>query len=152
MDAGIRDASDGAATTDDGGTAEDDGGAFNAEVGPDTALVFGPEVGPDAPVDSPVDAWVGEVGDALSTDGDFENCYLAIKNNNYAAQGADPCSSCKENEYSRETECKAKLDCLAAAGAECVSGSNCYTDCMNAGGGGTPAATCAANLVTAACL
>jgi hypothetical protein len=152
-DAGVSDAGIDAPATD-GGALDDDGGASNSEVGADTGSVSGPEVGPDAPVDSPFDAAVGEVGDALSIDGEADNCYLAIKNNNYAAGSATPCGSCMDNNSApKALECTAALDCLAAHGMSCRPGGegNCYLDCLNAGGGpGAAGGICAINLITAA--
>lgn len=146
FDGGVSDANIDAPTTDGNVSVQD---ALASEAGPDTASDSASEVGLDAAIDSPVDAPFGEVGDALGLDGEAGNCYLAIKNNGYAAGAATPCGTCLENTLSRATECKTIVDCLAAAGMSCVG--NCYTDCFNQGGGGSVTATCVTNLIEAAC-
>ena len=130
----------------------DDGGESNSEVGEDTGVVSGPDAGVDSPVDAPVaDALAVEAGDALALlDGVSGNCYQQIKDNGYAAGTATPCASCKDNNsFSKENDCKAALDCLAAAGMSCTG--NCFDICLDQGGGaGGPGGVCVTNLITAA--
>jgi hypothetical protein len=123
----------------------------NSEVGGDVGAADAASdvTTPDAPAaDSPVDAAAVEVGDALSLlDGEAGNCFQTIKNSGYAA-GAASCSTCMENTLSRETECKAIVDCLVTAGGVSCTG-NCYTGCINQGGGGSVTAACVSALMVA---
>jgi hypothetical protein len=67
--------------------------------------------------------------------------------NGYASPPAMPCSACLENGMSRETQCKAMLDCLDT-NYPCTG--NCYTGCRNTNGVSGPSEACVMALLSAA--
>jgi hypothetical protein len=75
------------------------------------------------------------------------NCVETIILNGYSTTGAMPCSACMENGMSRETPCKAMIDCLEMM-YPCTG--NCYSQCGNSAGISGPSAACVMALLTAA--
>jgi len=76
------------------------------------------------------------------------NCMGQVVSNAYACGAAPACSACMVNSVSKEEQCKAGVDCLAAAGASCDS--NCQLNCFNKAGD-AQVKTCIMALQTAAC-
>lgn len=81
--------------------------------------------------------------------GGAANCVGEVQAGGYAFSPASPCSACKDNGTSRETQCKAGIDCLASKWP-CSSDPNCKLNCLNAAGDSI-IQTCVRNLVNASC-
>ena len=81
-------------------------------------------------------------------DGGAANCMGQVVSNGYACGVAKSCSACTVNGVSKEDQCKAGVDCLAAAGASCDN--NCQLNCFNKAGD-AQVKTCITALQTAAC-
>jgi hypothetical protein len=79
------------------------------------------------------------------------NCVDNIKRMGYAYTAAMPCSACVEMGTSRETACRAMIDCLDAASCT-SSSSNCWLTCRNSNGISGPTESCVSALVAAACM
>jgi hypothetical protein len=96
---------------------------------------------------------VSGVGGTTSTDAGrpidgAANCMGQVVSKAYTCGAAPACSACVINSVSKEEQCKAGVDCLAAAGASCDS--NCQLNCFNKAGDAQVKA-CISALQTAAC-
>jgi len=76
------------------------------------------------------------------------NCINDIQANGYSAGTAPPCSACKDNGKSLQTECEAVIDCVAP---QWPCSGNCLTQCYNMAGASGPVMACVSALTMAAC-
>ena len=116
------------------------------EPGPDALRDIAPDRAPDlTPDTSPPRPEAGL---------DAGNCIQRFQANGYSL-GTDAstaaCSGCIENLVSKETQCRAMIDCMAPLWPSCAPASSCWTTCHNDTNSDSVVQDFVANLTRAAC-
>ena len=117
-----------------------------------------PEPGPDALPDLALDRAPDLTPDTLpprpEAGLDAGNCIQRFQANGYSL-GTDAstaaCSGCMENLVSKETQCRAMIDCMAPLWPSCAPASSCWTTCHNNTNSDSVVQDFVANLTRAAC-